>query len=299
LRKRKPSVELRQQAHEEILGGILSPMSRSWQSLLQAKVLTKESLRESSRLALEESTAVASAAAVPGDPLGLEVRTKQGKTLTVLVDNLFADASRAAPDVREHLVSQFIAAIVDSGEAGQQRSLDQVVPLIKSAQWVEGLPASAKDLASDRLVADLYVVYAFDEASTMEYVRWPELAEFGQPRMELAGKALANLRARLPLQLGRRGNEKCFHLIANGNHEASLILLDEVWEQLRSSISDDIVVCVPARDICLVSATGIPGGIESLVAARDRLCAGTPSNFISKTLLRRRGKEWIPFQEPS
>jgi uncharacterized protein YtpQ (UPF0354 family) len=275
-----------------------SLMSKSWQSLLQAKVLTKESLRESSRRALEQSSAVASAAALPSDPLGLEVRTRQGKTLTVLVDNLFADASRAAPDVREHLVSHFIAAFVDSGEATQHRSLDQVVPLIKSTQWVEGLPASAKDLASDHLVADLYVVYAFDEASTMEYARWPELDGFGQPRMELAGKALANLRTRLPLQLGTRGNEKCFHLIANGNHEASLILLDDVWEQLRSSISDDFVVCVPARDICLVSATGIPGGIESLVAARDRLCAGTPSNFISKTLLRRRGKEWIPFQEP-
>jgi uncharacterized protein YtpQ (UPF0354 family) len=272
-------------------------MDRSWQSLLRAKVLTKESLRESSRLAFEQSSAVSSATTLPGDPLGLEVRTRQGKTLTVLVDNLFADASRAAPDVREHLVSYFIAALVDSGKATQQRSLDQVVPLIKSAQWVEGLPASAKDLASDHLVADLYVVYAFDDASTMEYARWPELDKFGHPRMELAAKALANLRTRLPSQLARHGNEKIITLIANGTHESSLILLDEVWEPLRSSIPDDIVVCVPARDVCLVSATGIPGGIESLVAARDRLCAGTPSNFISKSLLRRRGKEWIPFQE--
>ncbi len=109
--------------------------------------------------------------------------------------------------------------------------------------------------------------------------------------------ALSNLRARLTTQFGRRGDDKSFIFTAGGNYEASLILLDEVWEKLGSSIPKDILVCVLARDLCIVSSTALLGGLESLVAARDRCCAeGMPSNFISKTLLRRRGKEWIEFQ---
>jgi uncharacterized protein YtpQ (UPF0354 family) len=273
----------------------------SWRSLLLMPKLTRESLRDSCRLALEHSSAGVSATVTPGDPSALEVRTKHGKTLTVRLDNLFADASRAAPEERDRLLLQFVAATIESAEGlvGEQGpSLDQVVPTIKSAEWIDWVPT--KDLASEHLVADLFVVYAFDRPGSMQYARWSELERFGPSRTELRQMALSNLRARIPTQLGMRGDDKSFLLIAGGNCEASLILLDEVWEKLGSSISDDIVVCVLARDICLVTANGVSSGLESLVAARDRCCAhGMPSNFISKTLLRRRGKEWIRLQETS
>jgi uncharacterized protein YtpQ (UPF0354 family) len=261
-------------------------MGRSWRAPLLAPDLKRESLRESVRLALEESTAVASARALSGDPLGLEVRTREGKTLTVRVDNLFADASRAAPEERERLISQFIKAIVDSAKT-LQPSLDQVIPLIKSTDWIAGRPRN--DIANEHLVADLYVVYAFDQPSSMQYARWPELDSLARSRGELRQIALANLRTRLPTKLSTHGDNKTFLLVADANHEASL----------TPSAPGEIVVCVPARDVCLVTGTDIPGGLESLVAARDRTCAGGAlSNFISKTLLRRSGKVWVAFHEP-
>ena len=238
--------------------------------------------------------------AVPGDPLGIEAITKKGEILTVHVDSLYADASRTAPEERERLLSQFLTGTIDGADAEsgvRGPSLDLLIPTIKSAEWVQGLPE--KDRASEYLVGDLYVVYAFDQPSSMRFARWTELDRFGRPRSELRQIALTNLRARLPYKIGRVGDEKSFLLIADGNHEASLILLDEIWELLGPSIPGDIVVCVPARDVCEVTATGIPGGIESLVAARDRCCASGPSNFISKTLIQRRGKSWIPYREPS
>jgi uncharacterized protein YtpQ (UPF0354 family) len=270
-------------------------MSGLWRSLLLAPDLTKESLRESVRLALAESSAIESASAIPADPLGLQVRTVEGRTLTVMVDNLFADASRSAPEERERLLSEFMSAVIDSAETCQP-SLDEVIPLIKSAESVATLPVN--DIANEHLVADLHVVYAFYRPGLMDYVHWHQLDLFARPRSEFRQIALANLRARLPPKLGTHGNDETFTLVADGNHEASMILLDEVWEQLAPSIRGDIVVCVVTRDVCLVTGTGIPGGVESLITARDRCCASGPSNFISKTLLRRRVKGWIAFQEP-
>ena len=277
-----------------------SVMSTSWRSLLLAAELTRESLRESFRLAVEETSAVASAVAVPGDPLGIEAITKKGEILTVHVDSLYADASRTAPEERERLLSQFLTGTIDGAEAEsgvRGPSLDLLIPTIKSAEWFQRLPE--RDHASEHLVGDLYVVYAFDEPSSMRFARWTELDRFGRSRSEPRQIALTNLRARLPSKIGTHGEDKSFLLVADGNHEASLILLDEIWERLESSIPRSIIVCVLARDVCLVTATGVPGGLESLVAARDRCFASRPSNFISKILLQRRGKSWIPYREPS
>jgi uncharacterized protein YtpQ (UPF0354 family) len=162
-----------------------------------------------------------------------------------------------------------------------------------------GPRAAGRRSRSEHVVGDLYVVYAFDQRSSMRFARWTELDRFGRSRSELRQIALTNLRARLPSKIGTHGDDKSFLLVADGNHEASLILLDEIWERLESLIPGNIIVCVLARDVCLVTATGVPGGIESLVTARDRCCASGPSNFISKTLLQRRDKARIPHREPS
>ena len=113
------------------------------------------------------------------------------------IDNLFADASRAAPEERERLLSRLVAETIHSAEGlvGEQAalSLDQVVPMIKGAELIVRAPT--KDLASEHLVADLNVVYAFDRPNSMSYASWAELERFGRPRTELLHKALSNLRA--------------------------------------------------------------------------------------------------------
>ncbi len=70
----------------------------------------------------------------------------------------------------------------------------------------------------------------------MRFARWTELDRFGRSRSELRQIALTNLRARLPSKIGTLGEDKSFLLIADGNHEASLILLDEIWELFGPSI---------------------------------------------------------------
>ena len=54
-----------------------------------------------------------------------------------------------------------------------------------------------------------------------------------------------------------------------------------------------IIVCALARDVLLVTARGISGGLASLVTARDHIQSGIePSDLISTELLVRRGGRW-------
>ena len=274
-------------------------MTTDWRNnLLSSPEVSQYSLREAFRLALDQQGDVA-AVSPGGYPLQLEVRTRRGHRFTVQLDNLFADVNRAAPSERAQLVSQHAAAALETARAADGEpavpTLDQLVPTVKGQLWVDAAPAGS--LAVEPLVGDLCIVYALDRAQSMAYVSWPELERFGLDRAALRRAALEALRRRLPPEIGTRGDGKSLMLIAGGNYEASLILLDEVWDQIAPSMPGDLLVCALARDVCLVTATGVPGGLESLEAARDRICArGQPSNFVSRTVLRRDGRAWRPFK---
>ncbi len=266
-----------------------------WRSLLQSSTLTREALREAYRKALEASGAVTTASAPPADPLRLDARTRGGQTLTINLDNLYADASRSPPAERARLVEQALAAGVDSARAADGEldapSRDQLVPTIKSVAWLQSAPAN--DLAKDFLAGDLLVVYAFDRARSIANARIPELQSLGLSPAEAAALAKANLRARLPPSLDTRGDGKSFMLVAGGTYEASLLVLDEIWDQLAQRLPGRLVACVPARDVCLVTSTQTPGGVASLIAARDRVWSSGPSNAISRTVLERDDRGWV------
>jgi uncharacterized protein YtpQ (UPF0354 family) len=278
-------------------------MDTSWHFLLRSDEVTPDSLREAFRLALTQHQALAGVSPVQNDPLQLQAKTKTGKTFTVQLHNLYADAQRAAPGERPALLQRFMAATLEAalslnGELPTP-SLNQVVPTIKDVTWIEQAPGG-NDIAAEHLVANLYVVYAFDRPNSLAYARWEELNPLVPSREELREISLVNLRRRLPPELGTKGDGKSLILLAGGNFESSLILLDEVWEQFELTMPGEIIACVLARDICLVTATGIPGGLDSLRVARERICRGDrPSNFISKSLFRRSAGCWTPLHETS
>jgi uncharacterized protein YtpQ (UPF0354 family) len=273
-----------------------------WRTLLRASSLPPDVLREAYRLALMESGVFAEISNVENDPLRLAVRTKAGSGSTMSLDNLLADVTRADPSGWQALLEQFVAATVESakaldGEKSSVPSRDQLVPLIKSISWLEALPAMG--LVTEPLAADRIIVFAFDRPQSMTYARAADLEALNISPDELRKLASENLRRRLPPALNTRSDGKSFLFAIGGNFEASLLLIDEVWDQLTRQLPGDVIVCVLARDVCLVTSTGTPGGLESLLAARDRICAGSvpPSNFISKSLLRREGNSWVEFAD--
>lgn len=273
----------------------------SWRALLSAATLERRALRNAFRLALEQSNAVSTVAEPPDDSLRLTVTTKtHGKRFDIDLNNLFANAVHAEPGRREELLLLHLAAMRDLTERADGNvmppSRDQIVPTIKTTQWIAGMPA--KQLASEPLVGDLVVVYAFDDANTITYAEWPDVGPLIPDRSEVRQVSLTNLRARLPNQLATRGDGRSFILLAGGNYEASLILLDEVWADLARTVAGDIIVCPLARDICLVTGTGVSGGVASLLDARNRLLARDPppAQLITSSLLRREDRGWQLFQ---
>jgi hypothetical protein len=53
-------------------------------------------------------------------------------------------------------------------------------------------------------------------------------------------------------------------LTAGGNFEATLLLLPEVWESIRTMVEGNIVAVVPARDLLFIAGDAVPENLAEL-----------------------------------
>lgn len=96
-----------------------------------------------------------------------------------------------------------------------------------------------------------------------------------------------------------RQNGPTWALFFDGNLEASLILLDEMWDSaLRSYHSGEPVIALPARDVLCFCDASSPAGVAELRALVSRLWP-EGDHLISDRLFRRRGGRWVPYDDVS
>lgn len=80
---------------------------------------------------------------------------------------------------------------------------------------------------------------------------------------------------------------------AGGNFEATLLLLESLWEQVQEQMPGEILAVVPARDLLFVSASGWEGALSFMqeMASRD-----LPEKRYALTtcVFARRDGEWVP-----
>jgi hypothetical protein len=86
-----------------------------------------------------------------------------------------------------------------------------------------------------------------------------------------------------------------FALFLDGNFEASLLLLDDLWDQALSGYAPNgFVIAVPARDVLAFCDQASEEGVGELREVAARLFPGG-DHLISPQLFSREGDRWVPF----
>jgi uncharacterized protein YtpQ (UPF0354 family) len=232
-------------------------------------------------------------------PRTIELALPDGAAARISLDNLAARLRNARGDERVAAVDEYVAAVAESaaqllGSSDEaEPSAANVVPLVRDAQFIAQLPrgSSGSEIFAEQLVADFVVVYAFDLPRTLRYASREDLERVGlDPGPTLRSQALANLSARLG-NIEDRGDDRVGMLTVGGTFESSLLLIDELWQQLEPTLAGSLVVSVPSRDVVLYTGTGVPGGLEAMIGLRDRVLNGG-DHLLTSTLLRREGSTW-------
>lgn len=83
-------------------------------------------------------------------------------------------------------------------------------------------------------------------------------------------------------------------LTAGADYVASLILLDDLWIELKESIMGDIVVAVPSRDVLLYTSSESSEGIARMRSTIDKVMQ-SGGYLVSHMMLRLTPDGWKAF----
>jgi uncharacterized protein YtpQ (UPF0354 family) len=143
----------------------------------------------------------------------------------------------------------------------------------------------------------LLVAYLVDQEERFQYVQYRHLAAAGMTEAELERLGIANLAA----LLGQKGADvrpyqNIFAVFFDGNFEASLILLNDLWnEELVHFVPNGFVAAIPCRDILAFCDEENASGILELRQLIQRVENG--DHPISSILYRRHGSVWTPYAD--
>jgi uncharacterized protein YtpQ (UPF0354 family) len=174
-----------------------------------------------------------------------------------------------------------------------------IVPRIKHTNFLAILRDKIKNEdsmpATEPLVADLLVTYAFDLPETFQMVRVAEVSQMGLSHEQLRATAIANLKQQLGT-IGRVGEPPLLKVVTGNNLEACVLLVDDFWAGLAGKNPPEIVVGVPTRDVLLVTtSSSTKGGVQMLRDAVKEAQTGDNTHWLTKHLLVRRADKWEVF----
>ena len=178
-----------------------------------------------------------------------------------------------------------------------------IVPRIKHTNFLVALRDRIKNEddmpATEPLVADLLVTYAFDLPETFQMVCVRDVKRLSLSSEQLRATAIANMKQQLG-NIGRAGEPPLLKVVTGNNLEACVLLIDDFWTALASKIPPEIVVGVPTRDVLLVTTSAsTKGGVQMLREAVKEARSGDDTHWLTENLLVRRADKWAIFNEPA
>lgn len=216
-----------------------------------------------------------------------------GQDYVCYLDNLWMEICNT-PRTRVEACNrrlESLAGIVASGRKEKTRiPLTRIVPVIKNETFLR--QDVAMPLIREPFVADLWIVYALDEPGRVRFLTHADLEGTGVTPVDLLPLGKQNLRSILP-GFTRVGTGPVYMIEADGTYEASLLLLDEVWQEEEG----EIVAVVPTRDTLLFTRTDVAGGIEEITSIL-RKNRGRWTYPVSEKLLVRRNEAWQLWRRP-
>lgn len=229
-------------------------------------------------------------------PLTLSVDI-DGYELSSFLDNAWRDTAEF-PEERLERCERHWAGVIETASSDKDQPIDRtaVVPIIKDLLYLkemEKMGLGDDPLYHEPLVADFVVVYAEDSEYQLAYLTKSKIESLELSQEELRAIAIKNVDAKID-KIERHGDGPVFMLTAGGTFEASILLIDEIWEGQAELVEGDLVVAAPSRDMLLFTGSKSGEGIQKLRDLAESIHEDG-SYLISKTLLVRQEGNWKRF----
>jgi uncharacterized protein YtpQ (UPF0354 family) len=159
-------------------------------------------------------------------------------------------------------------------------------------------PAPAVFLNADdspilrKFAPGLLIAYLVDEGDRFSYVQGRDLRETGLGEEELHRTGVGNLAQLAESKVTIRQSGSVWALFLDGNFEASLTLVDDLWTQGLREYARDPVVAIPSRDVLAFCDAESAAGISELRAVVERVWP-SGDHLLTANLYRRADGNWL------
>lgn len=209
------------------------------------------------------------------------------------LDNAYREY-QAEPDSMEQVFNRYAQATRDLYVQNEQVQIDNIVPLIKSKDFLDEVKQMTHSVVYEDYNSELIIVYGQDTENNIRYFGENIFAEQKIKQDSLLPIALKNLNRVLP-KLELMGDKGKYMLVAGGDYEASLLLLTSLWTPENFQVEGDIVVAIPNRDVLLVVGSKNKKDVEELrKTAREQYEAG--SYQLTPDLFRWTGTRFVKYE---
>ncbi len=228
------------------------------------------------------------------EALQVKVTTSTGTEHKVYLDNAYSLYLQDNEALQE-TVDLYVTSLLETIAAEEAPvSASNIVPIIKDDGWLDELARATggelPDYFRRPLVDGLFVIYAEDRPTNIRYVEKSALEDAGIDTDAIATLSVENLLEKLP-DIEVHGENGLYMVTAGGNFEASLLLVDSIWDGANFDVKGDILVSIPARDILLVSGSGETQQLARLMEMTESAYAESPY-YISEALYVRTAGGW-------
>jgi uncharacterized protein YtpQ (UPF0354 family) len=214
------------------------------------------------------------------------------------------DQCAHTPSNRAELCQTYFDSLVQAARATHQTTPpgdpSGIVPLVRSEFFVKELQRASRgkgDPVAEQLAADLWVVYSIGAESEHRFVTEPDAAQMGLTPADIRTMAVENLR-RITTHKVKQSGKGPYILSVGGSYEASLLLLDEIWDSPAKMVAGDLVVVAPNPNLILFTGADSDAGVRGMMQYADREFKRSAVP-ISRTLLVRRKGKWQRFDLPA
>lgn len=144
---------------------------------------------------------------------------------------------------------------------------------------------------------NLLIAFIVDSGDSFTYIQHRHLSQAGITESELQQIGIGNL-----AEVAWNGNlrvtphptNEVFAVMLDGHFEASLILIDALWdESFRQFLHGEYVAAIPTRDVLAFCDSHSELGRQELQSIVDQLRTSNDHPLMHELLVRRNGK-WIP-----
>lgn len=144
-------------------------------------------------------------------------------------DDLVFDENKIYPRIKKNLAKDPL------------KEISMLAPDVSS-------PDHSNDLIMTRIMDSFIGILVQDTGSTLTYLRYDVLPE-GIDVEKLWDKAFENLCRDIRYQTCESKVPGVYGILAGGDFEAESICLTDLWKQIAQSVGDDLIICVPTKDV--------------------------------------------------